>query len=779
MKHKLLKRGLCILVAAAMSLTMAGCAKKEAIPIATKDNIFESQDIPLPEKFDYVNTMSCVNDRIYIVGQQSREEGTGDNINYISTTKLCVCNVDGSLINGVELSVSDNTSTASRSVNKMSVAADGSVTMLINEYSWDEVTYESTNKYFIAQYDKDGNFVSEKDISDLLSNSQDEYIQSMISDDSGNFYFLGNNVIYVADSSGKLLFKLEENTGSGEESGSYINGLYKTGDGRIVSVVNSYSMTDGKYKNSNTIKTIDFAAKAYGAEYPVNSNSTSFFDGSSDYDLYISLENTMCGYDIETGETTTVIDWLKSGFDTTTLNGSTILPDGRIMCSTYKYDNEGGGYSWGSDMIISILSRVDPTTIPDKQVISLYAWYLDYNVRQKIADYNKTNEKYMIEVTSYGDYADASGDYTAGLTKLNNDLIAGKIPDILMLNSEMPFDSYVAKGMIADLSPFFESDEEIKKEDYLPNILEAFSSDGKLYEIAPAFSIQTVVGKTTDVGADYGWTVDEYSALAQANADKQMFSEMTKTNFLYQALSLSASQYINKTTGECTFNSDGFKKLLEIANSFPDETPEYDESYDYNASQMAYRNGTTLLSFQYIYYFNSIKELEQGQFGEPITFVGFPCSDGTGSVISPNFEFSIMSSGKNKEGAWDFIKLFLKDDYQNELSYCFPLKLSAYDQIMAKAKEKPYYMDENNNKVEYDNQYWCGDKQFTLDVNSDADNEKMMSFIKSINQLGRIDTSLLNIITEEAAAYFAGQKSVDEVADIIQNRASIYVSEGR
>ena len=38
---------------------------------------------------------------------------------------------------------------------------------------------------------------------------------------------------------------------------------------------------------------------------------------------------------------------------------------------------------------------------------------------------------------------------------------------------------------------------------------------------------------------------------------------------------------------------------------------------------------------------------------------------------------------------------------------------------------------------------------------------------------------LINIITEEAAPYFAGQKNVNEVADIIQNRVQIYVNENR
>ena len=54
-----------------------------------------------------------------------------------------------------------------------------------------------------------------------------------------------------------------------------------------------------------------------------------------------------------------------------------------------------------------------------------------------------------------------------------------------------------------------------------------------------------------------------------------------------------------------------------------------------------------------------------------------------------------------------------------------------------------------------------------------------MNLITSASATYQYDTDLMKIITEEAAAYFAGQKSLDETADIIQNRASIYISENR
>ena len=48
-----------------------------------------------------------------------------------------------------------------------------------------------------------------------------------------------------------------------------------------------------------------------------------------------------------------------------------------------------------------------------------------------------------------------------------------------------------------------------------------------------------------------------------------------------------------------------------------------------------------------------------------------------------------------------------------------------------------------------------------------------------VSTLEAYNEQLMNIVTEEAAPYFEGQKSVDEVADIIQRRVKTYVNENR
>ena len=345
----------------------------------------------------------------------------------------------------------------------------------------------------------------------------------------------------------------------------------------------------------------------------------------------------------------------------------------------------------------------------------------------------------------------------------------------------MPVDSYIAKGLLSDLYKFMDKDEEINKENYLPNVLEAFSQNGKLYSITPSFSIQTVVGAASDVGTENGWTMADYIALAEKNPDKQLFAEMTRDSFLYNQLSYCIGSYVDKSTGKCSFNSDGFKQLLEVANTYPKEI-NWDELYADDSYWMdrdkQYREKKVLLYQDYISSFEGLRENEQGRFGETITYVGYPCENKNGSVIMPDNEFAITAKAKNPDGAWEFVKYFLTEEYQNSVSG-LPIMESAYAGLMEKAKEKPFYMDENDVKQEYDRTYWLGDQEIKIGVNTDEDNEKLMNFIKSVNCKQSYDKELVKIITEEAEAYFSGQKSVDEVADIIQNRASTYISESR
>ena len=55
--------------------------------------------------------------------------------------------------------------------------------------------------------------------------------------------------------------------------------------------------------------------------------------------------------------------------------------------------------------------------------------------------------------------------------------------------------------------------------------------------------------------------------------------------------------------------------------------------------------------------------------------------------------------------------------------------------------------------------------------------EMLREVIASATKMMDYDTSIINIVKEEAAAYFAGQKSAEEVTKLIQSKANIYINE--
>ncbi|MEG1741721.1 MAG: ABC transporter substrate-binding protein, partial [Acetivibrio sp.] len=68
-------------------------------------------------------------------------------------------------------------------------------------------------------------------------------------------------------------------------------------------------------------------------------------------------------------------------------------------------------------------------------------------------------------------------------------------------------------------------------------------------------------------------------------------------------------------------------------------------------------------------------------------------------------------------------------------------------------------------------------KEVKIGKVTDEECEKVMNFLKSLNQVMRYDQNVTKIMDEETGAYFSGQKSAEETANLIQNRVQTYLNE--
>ena len=220
--------------------------------------------------------------------------------------------------------------------------------------------------------------------------------------------------------------------------------------------------------------------------------------------------------------------------------------------------------------------------------------------------------------------------------------------------------------------------------------------------------------------------------------------------------------------------------MMEFAKTLPKEINQEDWDNYYDNYESQYRENRTLLSQVYIYSIANMNSQINGYFGEPVSFVGFPTESGKGSYIEPDYNtFALSARSKNLDGAWDFVRYYLTDEYQKETGG-MPVNKALFLEKAQEALQRPYYIDyDTKEKVEYDDTFWMNGEEIKLDPMSQEQIDQVTDFIQSVDRRGYNNPDILNIINEEVEAFYSGQKSAQDVADVIQRRAQLFVDENR
>lgn len=688
----------------------------------------------------------------------------GDYFDNSTTYKVTSFLMDGTDKREVELKSSQNENCYYQC---FSADTDGNIYYIKNSSTSSEDADGNWNykeEYFFGKLDISGNNVFEVSLYDCYS-STSEYFYPY------NCFVLSTGKCLIMYSEGLLVFSQD---GTFEKIISDVAGYdsgYELADGTLLfskwgdagQEYYKYDFVTGTMSDAMTV--------------PGNSYNYSIYPGTY-YDVYMVNNTGISGYNFGDEEETELLNYVDSDLNTRYVNTIVDINENQFIISYTNYSDYSTAYS--------LMTKVAPEDVQEKTVLSLACYYLDSDIKTKIVDFNKTNSKYRITVKDYSEfdsYDESTGAYESGTTQFNSDLVAGNVPDIVIINSSLSMTNYQNKGLFTDLYEFIDKDEEMSRDDFMSNILEAYEYNGKLYELVPKFNAITAIAKTSNVGSETGWTLEDLNALIASKPEgTKVFSEVTRNNIISYCMTLGSSQFINWETGECSFDSDAFVSFLTFANTFPEEI-DWDSIYSdenyWNNYETQYLNDSVLLSYMYLADFSSYTRNRQVTFGEDVTLIGFPTEDKNGSIIDAYNGFAISSKSKNKDGAWEFVRQFFLEDYQSTISYSWPIRLSAYDALIEKAQERPYYLDENDNKVEYDDTYYMDGVGITLTPCTDEDIDHVMTFLQSLTQVNNYDDDLLTIINEEAAFYFSGQKSAKDVAAVIQSRSNIYVNETR
>ena len=268
--------------------------------------------------------------------------------------------------------------------------------------------------------------------------------------------------------------------------------------------------------------------------------------------------------------------------------------------------------------------------------------------------------------------------------------------------------------------------------------------------------------------------------LAKLPEETQVFGETTKSSFLYNMLEFCGNDYVDVATGKCNFDSQQFIDMLEYANTLPQELSEdyYGDDW-WMKYQSQYRENRTLLMYSYIGDFSNLNNQINGYFGEDVSCIGFPTDNGMGSFVGTNGSYVLSAKSKNLEGAWEFIRYYLTDEYQNSMQWGLPVSKTAFMEKSKDATGKDYYIDENGEKVETEEWFEINGESIEIEPLTQEQLDEIVAFIESVTKRRYYNQDIQNIVTEETEAFFSGQKSAAEVAGIIQSRVQLYVNENR
>ena len=372
---------------------------------------------------------------------------------------------------------------------------------------------------------------------------------------------------------------------------------------------------------------------------------------------------------------------------------------------------------------------------PVRQVIRLESLGSVPELSRYAASFNASNEEYYVEVT---DLMSSFPNIDDRLKDLSTRLAAGDGPDIICFNGLDPA-PYGRAGALVDLYELIDSDPELSREDFVA--LGAFESGDELWSLAPCFTISTCVGLESVVGDGLGWTFEDFFALYDSlEAGQKMIATMSPLIFVENTLDGVLPELVNYETASCSFTDGRFEEYLRLASGLEtaDET-------DWESYAARFASGEIVLNEQMLRNIRDLAALEE-YYGQALTPIGWPSFDGScGSRLLTTSDMGIVSTG-NTDAAWEFLRFILSDEKtQAELSLAsIPISRAAAEEQLSEAESR---------------------------------SDTMLGLLEGLTHKDSAGSTISKIVLEEAAAYFAGAKSVEDTCEIIQDRAETYIAE--
>lgn len=405
-----------------------------------------------------------------------------------------------------------------------------------------------------------------------------------------------------------------------------------------------------------------------------------------------------------------------------------------------------------------VRQALDDEQIPEKMELTLALVGMEGMYDKEVYAYNALQKTVRIRLKLYEDE-----------TSLLTDLTAGNVPDLIDLGDDVVYHAMEKQGLLENLYPYLTKDDEIAKEDFLEIALQFYGNGENLFAIPYSLELCSLMGNKEFIGNKDAWNLAEFESFIESLPDSQMATEgLTRNELFYYLCMQYYDHFVDGRNGTCNFQTEEFQNLLKCAKQFRAID---DDDYDQDRLDEMIVDRESILAplrvtgvnFEYAY----IRSLFQ-QSGKVI---GFPSDRENGNLVfATPIALAITTKGTHKEEAWKFVKYIMTQERENFDYMDFVSYKPLYEQHMNKLKKEA-------KSGEPIGQITVGNMSLDMVPATLAEIEELQNALVQGTIIKPGDYRILDMIDEEAESYFSGDKTAAQVAEVIQKRAKLYLTE--
>jgi len=623
-------------------------------------------------------------------------------------------------------------------------------------------TTEELSSFVLIKQQSDGMERYRLDLKELNIDN----IASLAVDGEGRIFLLTEDFLWVIDAEGKIVAQIPGSK-LGAEFYGYGGRLLEGEDGSIYYSPSDY--IDAVYEVSGSDEA--FRSEAFQVKRIQFPCTTGKCYSASQGLLCAGKDGMLYQYRKEESKWETVLNFGDSNLQ--------MQPYQMIQFS----EDWMAAYYNDTNCELYFLTKTDTALLPerDETELVLVTSGLTKELEQFIAEFNQTSG-YHITVRYYQG--------PDRVEQLNAQMVSSNPPDLIDLEDVTAL-LFSEKGMLEDLAPYLDASTVLDRQDFLENLLDGYTLNGRLVCIPDTFCVETTVGRASQIGAQTVWTKEEVIDFVEEHQGAQLFRNPTFSSMVAFFTKDILERYINWENGESKFDEEEFSSFVKWMKEHSDGFGQGAPFYFNDGGDDKIIPDEELLRPQRLV--SSFEDLLRSElcFEEEISAIGYPTLDGSPYYPGTGYNtVGITVNCKDKEAAWKFLEAFLsRENRINGL----PSRKELLEKNM-KAATTPNYQRNDDGEISV---YQAGENKgepviiarywFPIEEESvpyyyitEDQADIVMEVIKNADftpRYGGLQYQIISILLEELGPYIDGQKTLEECTRILQNRVQNLVQE--